>query len=64
MTPRAAIAAVYWDRVALKAGVTGVYAYATEKRVVVRHGERSRPFDPERDEWVSAVIAWLAGGGK
>lgn len=64
MTPEQAIATTHWDRVALKAGVTGFAMYATERRVVVRHGERRAQFDPEREEFVTAVIAWLRQGGR
>jgi len=55
-----AIATTHWDRVAGKAGLSGsVMAYATDKRVVVKHNGKSKPFDPSRDEWLTSVILWL-----
>ncbi len=63
MTPQEAVDTTYWDRVAAKAGTRQqVMAYASDKRVMVRHGARRRGFDPARAGWISDVIAWLEEG--
>lgn len=59
MTPEHAMSTTKWDVVAAKAGVTGVLAYTTAKRVMVRHGQRVRAFDPDAEAWITSVILWL-----
>ena len=63
MTPQQAIETTHWDRVVAKAGTQQpVMAYPTDRRVMVRHGEWRRGFDPSRPGWLSEVIDWLREG--